>query len=67
MSKYLKKKTNYIKSKDPNLSYLEDSITKKIGLNVLIKNKKNNKGQIIIEYKELDQLNKLVDIIKNNY
>ena len=65
--KIFKKKTNYIKQKDPNLSFLEDSITNKIGLNVLIKNKKNNKGQIIIEYKELDQLNKIVDIIKNNY
>jgi len=65
--KIFKKKTNYSKQKDPNLSYLEDSITNKIGLNVLIKNKKNNKGQIIIEYKELDQLNKIIDIIKNNY
>ena len=67
MLKYLKKNKRYTKQKDPNLSYLEDSITNKIGLNVLIKNKKNNKGQIIIEYKELDQLNKIVEIIKNNY
>ena len=65
--KIFKKNKNHTKQKDPNLSYLEDSITSKIGLNVLIKNKKNNKGQIIIEYKELDQLNKIVDIIKNNY
>ena len=65
--KIFKKKINYTKQKDQNLSYLEESITAKIGLNVLIKNKKNNKGQIIIEYKELDQLNKIVDIIKNNY
>ena len=65
--KIFKKKTKYIKQKDPNLIYLEQSITEKIGLNVLIKNKKNNKGQIIIDYKELDQLNKIVDIIKNNY
>jgi len=65
--KIFKKKIKYSKQKDPNLSYLEDSITNKIGLNVLIKNKKNNKGQIIIEYKELDQLNKIIDIIKNNY
>jgi ParB family chromosome partitioning protein len=65
--KIFKKKKIYTKFKDPNLSFLEDSITNKIGLNVLIKNKKNNKGQIIIEYKELDQLNKIIDIIKNNY
>ena len=65
--KIFKKKKNHTKQKDPNLIHLENSITNKIGLNVLIKNKKNNKGQIIIEYKELDQLNKIVDIIKNNY
>jgi len=65
--KIFKKKTNYIKQKDPNLIYLEESITDKIGLNVLIKNKKNNKGKLIIEYKELDQLNRIVDIIKSNY
>ena len=39
----------------------------KIGLKVMIKNKKNNKGSILIEYKDLDQLNKLIDIIKSNY
>ena len=65
--KIFKKKISHSKQKDPNLIHLENSITNKIGLNVLIKNKKNNKGQIIIEYKELDQLNKIVNIIKNNY
>ena len=53
--------------KDPNLVNLENSISSKIGLNVLIKNSKRNKGVISIEYKDLDQLNKLIDIIKNNY
>ena len=53
--------------KDPNLANLENSISSKIGLNVLIKNSKRNKGVISIEYKDLDQLNKLIDIIKNNY
>ena len=31
----------------------------------LIKIIKRNKGVISIEYKDLDQLNKLIDIIKN--
>ena len=53
--------------KDPNLVNLENSISSKIGLNVLIKNSKRNKGVISIEYKDLEQLNKLIDIIKNNY
>ena len=55
------------KSKDTNLQALEASIVEKIGLNVLIKNKKNNTGTILLEYKDLDQLNKLIEIIKSNY
>ena len=42
-------------------------LTLKIGLNVLIKNKKNNAGSIIFEYKDIDQLNKIIEIIKSNY
>ena len=50
-----------------NIVDLETSISNKIGLNVEIKNKKNNKGKISFEYKDLDQLNKIIDIIKSNY
>ena len=53
--------------KDANINDLEISVSNKIGLNVLIKNKKNNKGKITFEYKGLDQLNKIIDIIKSNY
>ena len=53
--------------KDPNLQVLEQSITEKIGLNVLIKNKKNNSGTLTFQYKDLDQLNKIIEIIKFNY
>ena len=54
-------------SKNVNIISLEKSITEKIGLNVLIKNTKGNKGSIMIEYKDLNQLNRLIDIIKANY
>jgi ParB family transcriptional regulator, chromosome partitioning protein len=54
-------------SKDANLKELEQSITEKIGLNVTIKNKKNNKGSIILEYKDLEQLNKIIESIKASY
>ena len=54
-------------SKDANIMHLEMSIVNKVGLNVEIKNKKNNKGKITFEYKDLDQLNKIIDIIKLNY
>ena len=39
----------------------------KLGMNVEIKNKKNNKGSITFNYKELDQLNRIIELIKNNY
>ena len=54
-------------SKDANLKALEDSIADKIGLNVLIKNKNNNTGTVSFEYKDIDQLNKLIEVIKSNY
>ncbi len=54
-------------SKDVNIMHLEMSIVNKVGLNVEIKNRKNNKGKISFEYKDLDQLNKIIDIIKSNY
>ena len=50
-----------------NIIDLEKSISNKIGLNVEIKNNKRNKGKISFEYKDLDQLNKIIDIIKSNY
>ena len=61
------KKQKPSNTKDANIMHLELSILNKIGLNVEIKNNKNNKGKITFEYKELDQLNKIIDIIKNHY
>ena len=63
--KFNKKKS--FSSKDPNIRDLEDTLSSKTGLNVSIKNKKNNKGSISIEYKDLEQLNRVIQIIKNNY
>tara|TARA_B100000787_G_scaffold77801_1_gene57181 strand:- start:2293 stop:3141 length:849 start_codon:yes stop_codon:yes gene_type:complete len=54
-------------SKDTNIQALETSITEKIGLSVSIINKKNNKGSIVLEYNDIDQLNKIIEIIKSNY
>ena len=61
------RKQSFMKTKDANLSSLESSITEKIGLNVFINNKKNNTGTLVFEYKDLDQLNKIIEIIKSNY
>ena len=54
-------------TKDTNIVALELSVSNKIGLNVEIQNNKRNKGKISFEYKDLDQLNKIIDIIKSNY
>ena len=65
--KIFKNKKRSVKSKDTNIIALELSISNKVGLNVDIQNSKRNKGKISFEYKDLDQLNKIIDIIKSNY
>ncbi len=65
--KIFKNKKKSSVTKDTNITALELSISNKIGLNVDIQNNKRNKGKIIFEYKDLDQLNKIIDIIKSNY
>ena len=50
-----------------NLRDLEDILENKLGIKVLIRNKKNNSGSIVFDYRDLDQLNRLIEIIKSNY
>ena len=57
----------YKKLKDSNLISLENDLSDKIGMNVLLNNKKNNSGTLTIEYKGIDQLDRLIKIIKDNY
>ena len=64
---FKKKKSSYIRSTDPNIQNLEKLISDKIGLNVSIKNNKKNKGTITFAYHDIEQLNKIIDIIKSNY
>ena len=54
-------------SQDANITDLEKSIETKVGLNVKIKNSKKNKGTITFSYHDLNQLNKIIEIIKANY
>ena len=61
------KKIKSSKKKDTNIIALELSISNKIGINVDIQNNHRNKGKISFEYKDLDQLNKIIDIIKHHY
>ena len=54
-------------SKDANLKNLEDDLKEKIGIRVYIKNKKNNSGRISFDYKNSEQLNRIIEVIKSNY
>ncbi len=66
--KIFRKKSNFLKSsKDPNIKNLEEMISDKTGLSVLIKNNKKNKGTITFSYHDIEQLNKIIEIIKFNY
>ena len=64
---FKKKKGLNVKFNDPNIQNLEKSISDKIGLNVSIKNNKKNKGTITFVYHDIEQLNKIIYIIKSNY
>ena len=61
------KKFKLISKKDSNVLALQKDLEEKTGLSVSINNKKNNSGTISFEYKDLDQLDKLINIIKKNY
>ena len=64
---FKKRKGQSFLSKDPNLKSLEQSVQEKIGLQVIIKSNKKNKGSITFNFSDLDQLNKIISIIKSNY
>ena len=64
---FKKSKLKNTKSKDVNISDLEKNISEKIGLNVMIKNDKRNKGSITFFHKDIEQLNKIIEIIKLHY
>ena len=63
----LKKSKKISSNKDPDIKNLEENISNKIGLNVSIKNNKRNKGSITISFHDSDQLNRLIQVIKDNY
>ena len=62
-----KKNLKLVAKRDVNILELERSLENKTGLTISILNKKDNSGKISFEYKNIDQLDRLVDIIKRNY
>ena len=61
------KKFKLISKKDPNILDLQKALEDKTGLTISINNKKNNSGTIAFDYRDLDQLNRLIDTIKKHY
>ena len=55
------------RSKDANIIAAERELSDKIGMKVYINNKKNNSGNMIFEYKGIDQLDRLLNIVKKHY
>jgi ParB family chromosome partitioning protein len=54
-------------NKDTNIKSLESDLGLLMGIKVDIKNKKNNSGEIKFSYKNLDQLNKIISVLKANF
>ena len=67
VKQFRNKKFRLVSKKDSNVLDLQKDLEEKTGLNVSINNKKNNSGMISFEYRDLDQLDKLISIIKKNY
>ena len=67
LARLVKSTKSSIKSKDPNSIDIENQLSSKIGMKVFLNNKKNNTGTLIFEYKGVDQLDRLIKIIKENY
>ena len=61
------KKFKLVHKKDSNILDLQKTLEEKTGLNISISNKKSNSGTITFEYKDLDQLDRIINTIKNNY
>ena len=65
--RFLKRGSKYYRSKGPNIIATENELTDKIGMKVILHNKKNNSGTLSFQYKEIGQLDRLINVIKKNY
>ena len=64
---FREKKFKLIHKKDSNILDLQRVLEEKTGLSVSVNNKKDNSGTISFEYQNLDQLDRIINTIKNNY
>ena len=61
----IKKKKSKSFTIDPNIFDAQRDIERSLGLKITIQNKKNNSGRLIIEYKNMDQLELVSKLLKN--
>ena len=61
------KKFKLIRKKDPNILDLQKVLEEKTGLSVSVTNRKNNSGTISFAYQDLNQLDRISNVIKNSY
>ena len=61
------KKFKLIPKKDANILDLQRVLEEKTGLSVSVTNRKNNSGTISFAYQDLNQLDRITNVIKNNY
>jgi ParB family chromosome partitioning protein len=54
-------------SKDANIKSLESDLELLMGIKVDIQNKKSNSGEIKFSYKNLEQLNKIISVLKSYF
>ena len=60
-------KFKLVSKKDVNILNLQEEIEQKTGLNVSINSKKDNSGSVSFYYQTIDQLDKIIEVIKKNY
>ena len=53
--------------KDPNTLDIENQLSSKIGMRVFIQSNRNKSGTLTFEYKDFDQLDRLIKVVKDNY
>ena len=67
LARLVKSNKSSSRLKDPNSIDIENQLSSKIGMKVFLYNKKNNTGTLTFEYKGVDQLDRLIKVIKENY
>ena len=53
--------------KDPNTLDIENQLSSKIGMRVFIQSNRNKSGTLTFEYKDFEQLDRLIEVVKDNY